>query len=306
MSQGELARGVWGVMATPFQGSALDVCEASIERLVHLYSDAGAVGLTVLGVFGEAQHLTMAEQRDVIEFVTAANEARLPLVVGTYGQATQTVIEQIDNVRLADPDLDTFMVQISTSDPNRLLRHLTAIHDATGVRIVLQDYPLVTGVHIDQRVLAKVVDTLGPMIAAIKSEAPPTPVAIAALCSTVRVPVFGGLGGVGLIDELAAGAAGAMTGFSFPEGLVAACRAFQDAGVDAAREAFSPWLPLANFESQDGIALSIRKEILRTRGQLLEAGVRLPAKPFPNSLQDSLSAHVHAAEKALAGAGSGQ
>jgi 4-hydroxy-tetrahydrodipicolinate synthase len=35
------------------------------------------------------------------------------------------------------------------------------------------------------------------------------------------VPVFGGPGGLGLLDELTAGAAGAMTGFSCTEGLIA-------------------------------------------------------------------------------------
>ena len=58
-----------------------------------------------------------------------------------------------------------------------------------------------------------------PFVAAVKAEAPPTPAAIGELTQHTDMPVFGGLGGVGLIDELAMGAAGAMTGFSHPEGL---------------------------------------------------------------------------------------
>jgi len=56
---------------------------------------------------------------------------------------------------------------------------------------------------------------------AIESETPPTSVVVAHLVAKLDVPVFGGLGGVGLLDELLAGSAGAMTGFSHPAALAA-------------------------------------------------------------------------------------
>ena len=95
------------------------------------------------------------------------------------------------------------------------------------------------------------------------------------------MPVYGGLGGVGLLDELAAGAAGAMTGFSHPEGLQAALTAWADGGFRAAREAFAPWLPLVNFEAQPGVGLALRKEVLRRRGIIAESIVRPPAPKLP-------------------------
>ena len=89
-----------------------------------------------------------------------------------------------------------------------------------------------------------------PFAVGVKSETPPTSVAIAHLAPRLDVPVFGGLGGVGLLDELAAGSAGAMTGFSHPAVLAAVLRAHRDGGFEAARDAWAPWLPLANFEGQ--------------------------------------------------------
>ena len=53
-----LTPGVWGVVATPFQGSSLDVDTDSLAGLVEHYEAIGATGLTVLGVFGEAAALT--------------------------------------------------------------------------------------------------------------------------------------------------------------------------------------------------------------------------------------------------------
>jgi 4-hydroxy-tetrahydrodipicolinate synthase len=221
-------------------------------------------------------------------------------VIGVPGRATHTVIEQADNVVQVARDLAGLMVQVNTPDPHALRRHLAAVHDAIGVPLVVQDYPLVSGVRISQADLARVVDDLGEAVAGIKSEAPPTPPAIATLTGKVSVPVFGGLGGVGLIDELAAGAAGAMTGFSFPEALVATVDAFRAGGVDRARTVFAPWLPLVNFEAQAGISLAVRKEALRARGLMLEAGVRAPAAPFPDSLHPMLDSHLRAAQALLA------
>jgi 4-hydroxy-tetrahydrodipicolinate synthase len=294
-----LSSGVWGVLATPFQGSALDLCETSLERETQHYAKVGVTGLTVLGVFGESANLTAVEQREVLDTVVAV-KGDLPIVVGVPGKATHTVIEQADNATSVTEEIAGLMVQVNTGDPHALLRHLTAVHDATGLPLVVQDYPLVTGVKIDQRNLARVVNDLGEAVVGIKSEAPPTPPAIATLTAAVSVPVFGGLGGVGLLDELAAGAAGAMTGFSFPEALVQCVQAFADGGLEAAREVYAPWLPLANFESQAGISLAVRKEVLRSRGLMLEAGVRAPALPFPDSLHSTLDSHVADAERRLA------
>ena len=111
------------------------------------------------------------------------------------------------------------------------------------------------------------------------------------------MPVFGGLGGVGLLDELAAGAAGAMTGFSRPEALLAALRAWQAGGMAAAHQSYARWLPLANFEAQPGIGLALRKEALRRRGLFAEATVRPPAPPMPEALHTILTMHLNAYEE---------
>ena len=124
-----------------------------------------------------------------------------------------------------------------------------------------------------------------PFVVAVKAESPPTPPAVAELTAGTDLPVFGGLGGVGLIDELACGAAGAMTGFSHPEGLRAALDAYAAGGFAAAREAWAPWLPLANFEGQAAIGLALRKEILHRRGVLDTPSVRPPAREVPADLR---------------------
>jgi 4-hydroxy-tetrahydrodipicolinate synthase len=294
-----LAAGLWGVLATPFSGTDFAVDTDSLRREVQFYTAIPATGMVVLGVFGEGASLDSSEQSLVVR--TVAEEANgVPLVVGLSARSTAVALEQAHGaVAAAGSNLAALMVQANSADPQVLAAHLTAVHRATGAAIVLQDYPVASGVHISAAQILEVLEKC-PFIVAIKSEAPPTASAIARLTHATSVPVYGGLGGVGLLDELAAGAAGAMTGFSHPEGLQAALTAWADGGFRAAREAFAPWLPLVNFEAQPGVGLALRKEVLRRRGLISESVVRPPAPQLPPALADLIDAHLDAVRVATA------
>jgi 4-hydroxy-tetrahydrodipicolinate synthase len=299
MTVPHLSHGLWGVLATPFHGDRLAVDVASLQREVDLYTAVPADGLVVLGVFGEGVALDAAEQAIVVTAV-AERAPGLPLVVGVSARTTAVAVEQARTaVVAAGPALAGIMVQANSADPAVLVEHLTVVHEATGAGIVLQDYPEASGVRITaDRVLA-VVERC-PFVVAVKSEAPPTSVAVARLTARTDVPVFGGLGGVGLLDELAAGAAGVMTGFSHPEGLRVALEAWAEGGYAAARAAFAPWLPLVNFEAQPGIGLSLRKTILHRRGVFAEPAVRPPSRTAPDEILDLMPAHLAAVQDLFA------
>jgi len=287
-----LAPGVWGVLATPFTGPELDVDRAGLSRLAGHLETAGATGLTVLGVFGEAARLSAAERRTVL--ATAVDAGALPLVVGATSLATAPLLDEVRMAQeVAGDRLAAVMVQVHSPNADLLRAHLQAVHDATGAAVVVQDYPVASGVRIAGEDLVRALTGL-TFVAAVKAESPPTAAAVAMLASRLDVPVFGGLGGLGLLDELAVGAAGAMTGFSFPEGLVACTRANARDGFAAARESFLPYLPLIAFEQQPGIGLAIRKECLRHRGLIAEAAVRPPSPPMPAALREQLVRQVDA------------
>lgn len=290
-----LAPGVWGVVATPFQGSTLDVDADSLARLVEHYEKIGATGLTVLGVFGEAASLTVPERELVLEVVTESTA--LPLVVGVTSLSTRPAIEEVRAAQaVAGNRLAAVMVQANSAKADEVVAHLQSIHQATGAKVVLQDYPVASGVSITTDALIQVVRSCD-FIIAVKAEAPPTSVAVAQLTATIEVSIFGGLGGQGLLDELAAGAAGAMTGFSYPEGLIACVLAWQRDGYEAARDELVRYLPLINFEQQAKVALAIRKECLRQRGLITDSGVRAPAAQFPEFLRGSMLSHLREASE---------
>jgi 4-hydroxy-tetrahydrodipicolinate synthase len=299
---GHLARGLWVILATPFDATGA-VDHMSLERQVDLARAAGADGVVALGVFGEAANLSLDEQRAVAATVAAAADG-VPVVLGVSGRATAVAVEQARNALAGAANGAAgaparLMVQVNAPAPAAVVRHLRAVHDETGAGIVLQDYPATSGVHIAPDAVLEVLEACG-FVDAVKAEAPPTPAAIGALTASTGVPVFGGLGGVGLVDELAMGAAGAMTGFSHPEGLRATLDAFASGGFGAAREVWGPWLPLANFEGQAGIALALRKMLLHRRGVLDHPAVRPPAPDVPERLLPLLEQHLAAARSLFA------
>jgi 4-hydroxy-tetrahydrodipicolinate synthase len=290
-----LQPGVWGILATPFHDEDLSIDVDSIWRLVDLYRQVGADGVVALGVLGEAVRLDSAERRLVLRTVVEA-AGDLPVVAGMSATATQPAIEEA--LRAAEAGADAAMVLVQSPDADRLAEHLRRVAGASGLGIVVQDHPATTGVVITPGALAAAV-RLCDVAVAIKAESPPTAPTIAALVREVGVPVFGGLGGVSLLDELLAGSAGAMTGLAVPEALVRTVRAWRSGGYEAARQAYLSWMPLVLCEAQEKISLAIRKEILRRRGIISGARVRPPGSELPPAVRAALDAHLKVIDVAL-------
>jgi 4-hydroxy-tetrahydrodipicolinate synthase len=293
----KLAPGVWGVLATPLTADGASVDIESLTRQVEHYVRIGATGLTALGVFGEAARLTPRERRTVV--ATVAATADLPLVIGLSALDADAACAEAENVLdVLDRPPAGLMVQVGSPDPDAVVTQVNAVAERTGQGIVVQDYPVVSGVSIATDDLVAAVRRI-PAAVAVKSESSPSPPAVATLVAGLDVPVFGGLGGTGLLDELAVGSAGAMTGFSVPEGLIACVTAFRDGGYAAAREVWRDYLPLVNFEFQAGIALSLRKHSFVHRGLIATPAVRPPAALAPESMLGLLADHLRHTPHAL-------
>ncbi len=130
-----------------------------------------------------------------------------------------------------------------------------------------------------------------PSARTIKLEDPPTPfktTRILAAAGETKVAILGGLGGVFLIEELLAGAAGVMTGFAYPEVLVKVVTLYRAGKIDEASDVFYRFVPLMRFEFQEGIGMAIRKEVFRRRGALADGSTRAPGAALDDSTRAAL------------------
>jgi 4-hydroxy-tetrahydrodipicolinate synthase len=171
-----------------------------------------------------------------------------------------------------------------------VLRHFAALAEAVDIEIVVQDYPPISGYAMEPWLLARIAREIA-RARTIKLEDPPTPFKTARIleqCGEMEVRIFGGLGGVFLLEELMAGATGAMTGFAFPEILVEIVRLFRAGKVDEASEVFYRAVPLMRFEFQEGIGMAIRKEVLHRRGALANPATRPPGPNLDRTTREAL------------------
>jgi 4-hydroxy-tetrahydrodipicolinate synthase len=130
-----------------------------------------------------------------------------------------------------------------------------------------------------------------PAARTIKLEDPPTPFKTSRILEAAQgipVAIFGGLGGVFLLEELLAGAAGAMTGFAYPAILVRIVTLFHAGRLDEAANEFYSHVPLMRFEFQEGIGMAIRKEALRRRGAIAHPGIRPPGGMLDRTTLEAL------------------
>lgn len=278
----ETATGVYVIAVTPFtETGALDLDSA--DRMVDFYLEKGATGLTLLGMMGEAPKLTAEESRILVRRVLARTDHRVPIVVGASGPGLAAMGE------LTKAVMDDGAAGVMVAPPSNLRTddQIVAYYDMVGEAIgantplVLQDFPLSTGVQFTPAVILKIVARL-PNMVMLKHEDWPGLAKLAAIRAASdggtarRISILVGNGGVFLPEELSRGADGAMTGFAYPEMMVDVWRAHAAGKIERAHDLFDAYLPLARYEQQPGPGLAIRKYILAKRGVLASATLRKP------------------------------
>ncbi|MFB8205094.1 dihydrodipicolinate synthase family protein [Kitasatospora purpeofusca] len=278
MSPTHTPTGLVPILATPFDDTgALDL--PSLRSLVEFQLASGADGLAVFGMASEGFALTTAERRTVLCEVRSVAGPNVPLIAGVNGTGTAVAVEQ---ARLAaDGGADQLMVLppfLVKPNPRQVIDFYAAVAGATDASVMVQDAPGVTGVTIDAAAIA-VLATV-PGITSVKVEAPPTPVKMAAVAAAARpgFAVLGGLNAAALCEEYDNGSVGTMPACEFTDLLRPVLDDLAAGRQQAARAAFTRLLPLIHLGMRPGQAWAVHKEVLRRRGVIASAAVRLPAQ----------------------------
>jgi 4-hydroxy-tetrahydrodipicolinate synthase len=285
-----MMHGVFSVLATPFTPDD-DVDVEGLRRVVDAFIEAGVTGFTALGVTSEVTRLTERERGVVLDAVLGQVAGRVPVVVGTTADGVHTCVEFTRQAKTAG----AAAVMISPPRAPKVnaasvRAHYATVADRVDVPIIIQDYPPVSGFAMEPALLARIASDV-PAARTIKLEDPPTPRKTALILEAagdVPVAIFGGLGGVYLLEELLAGGAGAMTGFAYPEALVAIVSRFRAGDVEGAAHVFYRTVPLMRFEFQEGIGMAVRKDVLRRRGLIRHAGTRAPGPALDAGTREAL------------------
>lgn len=279
----ESARGFYVISATPFtEDGAIDW--SSTDRLMDFYLDAEVDGITILGVMGEAPKLSTEESNDFATRVLKRVAGRTKVIVGV----TSPGFKLMGDLARHAMDLEAAGVMVAGAGPlktdDQIYAYVAGAVKELGpqIPVVLQDYPQVTGVHFSPVLLNRLFADF-PSLKMLKHEDAPGLRKISRLRAAEaagqrkrRISILVGNGAIHLMQELARGADGAMTGFAFPEALAQVIRRWFAGEREAAEDLYDAYLPVIRHENQLGLGLALRKETLRRRGIIASARARAP------------------------------
>ena len=275
------ARGVYAIAATPFAADGgLDT--KSLDRLTDFYAAAGADGLTILGLMGEAPKLEPEESLAIVRQVVG--RIKVPVIVGVSAPGLAGMR------RLARDAMEAGAAGIMIAPPSHLrtddqiIGYYAQAVEAIGddIPFAIQDYPLSLTVQMSPGVIRRIVNAHANCVM-LKHEDWPGLEKISQIrafqkASEMRaVSILCGNGGLFLDFETERGADGAMTGYAFPEMLVDVVRLQREGKRDDAHDLFDAHLPLVRYEQQPGIGLAVRKYVLMKRGAIASDLQRKPA-----------------------------
>ena len=292
----EQTKGVYIISATPFDGTGAFDTE-STDSLMDFYISKQVTGITILGMMGEAVKMSSDEAERVMLHMIGRVDGRVPVIVGISDPGLSNM------ERLAKSSMDAGACGVMIA-PISGLRTDEAIHNyfdqvfaALGpdIPVCYQDYPLTTNVFTSVSCFNKMVRDFDQLVM-FKHEDCPGLVKLSRIRKTAeddktvrRVSILAGNGGLYLPQEMARGADGAMTGFAYPEMLVAVVNLYGEGKTDQAQDLFDAYLPVIRYEQQPGFGLAVRKEVLRRRGAIANASTRAPGPKLSALDHDELS-----------------
>jgi dihydrodipicolinate synthase/N-acetylneuraminate lyase len=272
-------RTLTGVIAIPVT-TFTDEGELDLDGLrsqVDFCVSAGSNGLLYPGVVSEFYTLTDDERRRAVEACGAAVDGRVPFVVGVSAASTAASVELARHARSLDADavmtMIPFVQHFFAPSPEFARGHVEAVAASCDCPVILQNARI--GFPIGIGALAGLVDAV-PQVEYVKEEnTPPTQGisgVVTALGDRVR-GVFGGVGGVYLVNELDRGAIGTMPSPAFVDRIVDAYEVYRAGDPDAAQDRLESMGSLFTRELLYNVVLI--KEVLRRRGVIRSVAVRV-------------------------------
>lgn len=270
-------RGIFSILITPFTDD-LELDEESLRRQVDFCVAAGAAGVVGPANASEFSTLSDDERRRWIAVVVEQAAGRLPVIASvTSGHARATADLARAAAALGADGVMSMPPPILKPDAagcaDTFRRLAAAVPD---LPVILQNYAAPLGTPMAPEALAALCREVDN-IRYVKEEVPPEPRMISRTLAAVGVAcdgIFGGQGGIYLVDEFRRGAVGNMPGAHTTDVLVDLWARMEGGDIDGAREGLREMLPLMVFERLYGVA--VYKEVMVRRGIIASAARRAP------------------------------
>jgi 2-keto-3-deoxy-L-arabinonate dehydratase len=290
-------RGVYPAVCTPFCGDE-EVDLAAQRHVVRFALDAGAHGLVLFGLAGEYPRLSADERMRVLEAVQEEVDGRVPVAVGIGAESVAACRELARRAEAAGAAWLVLPAPFPSSTAGEgLVDFFVRAAGETLLPVMVQDAPAYLGIGLGVGFVEKVA-ARAENVRLVKLEAGPSELSRWLAELGPDFAIWGGDGGLYLLDCVRVGAAGIIPGTDLVDLLVRIYELEQTGNSPAAEALFARVLPTLVFEMQHSIDHynHCAKRTLRRRGVALDPRLRRPAQPFSALSQQLLERHLEALE----------
>ena len=271
-------RGVYPAICTPVtDGDEVDL-EAQ-RRVVRFALECGSHGIVAFGLAGEVLKLSVEERKTLTDVIVEETAGAVPVFVGVGAPSTRASIEL---ARYAEGAGASCVVvpapMIGALGEEALVDYFTRIAASVTVPVMIQDAPAHLGVGLGAEVVRRV-GAGAENVRLVKLEAGPAEMSRWIDRLGAEYAVWGGDGGMYLLDCVRVGAAGVIPGVDLVDLLVQVYEAEARGDSTLADERLREILPVLVFAMQHSIDHynACAKHTLVQRGVLERATLRSPA-----------------------------
>ncbi len=297
-------RGIYPAICTPFTPDD-DVDLDAQRRVVRFALECGSHGIVAFGLAGEVLKLAADERRELMDAIVDEVAGAVPVFVGVGAPSTRLSIELARQAEVAGASCVVVPAPMSGAvDSGALVDYFVRIASSVAVPVMIQDAPAYIGLGLGVGVVREV-GSRAENVRLVKLEAGP-----AELSSWLDElggdwGVWGGDGGMYLLDCVRSGAAGIIPGVDLVDFLVRVYEAEARGDSTLADELLRELLPVLVFEMQHSIDHynACAKRILVQRGVLEHDALRPPAGALGRASEQLLERHLAGIRRAEDGVG---
>jgi 4-hydroxy-tetrahydrodipicolinate synthase len=293
-------RGIFPALCTPFTAEDAVDLEAQ-RRVVRFVLDCGSHGVVAFGLAGEVLKLAVDERKALTDVVVDEVAGAVPVLVGA---GAPSVSASIDLARYAEQAGASGVVLPApaggASGEAALVDYFVRIASSVSIPVMIQDAYAYLGVRLGPALVQRVA-ALAPNVRHVKLEAGPAEMGEWTAAVGPELSLWGGDGGIYLLDCVRTGAAGVIPGADLADYLVRVYETELEGRPALADALFRDVLPMLVFEMQHSIDHfnACAKRVLVRRGVLTEPRLRQPASELGEVSGLLLAQHLAAVEAAV-------
>jgi 4-hydroxy-tetrahydrodipicolinate synthase len=297
-------KGVYPAICTPFdEDDVVDL--AAQRRVVRFAVECGSHGIVAFGLAGEVLKLSVDERRALTDVILDETGDSLPVFVGVGAPSSRASIELARYAETAGASCVVVPAPMSGAlGAEALVDYVVRIASAVSLPVMVQDAPAYLGVGLGAGVVQRIGEA-AENVRLVKLEAGPAEMSEWIDRLGGEFAIWGGDGGMYLLDCVRIGAAGIIPGVDLIDLLVQVYEAEARGESALADERLRDVLPMLVFEMQHSIDHynACAKQVLVQRGVLDHDRLRSPAGALGDASRSLLERHLSGLRLTAGGVG---